>query len=417
MVLDVNFYKSNTIQHIHFNFFKVYGALSSYTGKYRIAWSFLLFAYTLSSPVFSADSSDQEKLETLKEQIEQLKQELQSDNKQKDHAVYLLQQAEKEVAKASHKLNQIKKKSSSLDNELSGLQQEQKQLQQQLSTNQEFLINQIRAAYSIGKQEYVKLLLNQEDPATVSRMMVYYQYFNQARANQLKKIDQRLLRLTTVSRDIETQSEKLDSLKQQAIKERELLKASRQQRSQVVASLSKSLKKKNHRLNSLLRDEQHLKKLLREIESQLSDVKLDLAPPKKFKQLKGKLRWPSSGTISARFGSLRKNSGNLKWKGVVIKTEAGGTVKAVAYGRVVFADWLRGFGMLIIIDHGDGYMSLYGHNEQLHKKLGDWVQAEEVIATSGNSGGQLATSLYFEIRHKGKPQDPVKWLMAGANNS
>ena len=146
-----------------------------------------------------------------------------------------------------------------------------------------------------------------------------------------------------------------------------------------------------------------------DVDVELDDVELNLATPKDFKQLKGQLSWPAKGKLTARFGGIRNNKGNLKWKGIVIQTQPGESIRAIAYGRVVFADWLRGFGMLLIIDHGKGYMSLYGHNEQLHKKLGDWVQAKEVIATSGNSGGQETTSLYFEIRYKGIPQNPNTW--------
>lgn len=372
--------------------------------------TYCLFSLVLySTSVFSANSPEIKKLETLKQQIQQLQLELKSENKEKDQAVYLLQQAEQEVASASHKLYQTEKNFNTTQRKLTALQQEEKQLGNQLSRNREYLINQIRAAYGIGKQEYVKLLFNQEDPASISRMVVYYQYFNKARTDKIDQIDTRLTRLQIIKNNIKLQSERLDKLRKEALSEQEILKSRKRDRSKVVASLNASLNEKSHRLKNLLRDEQHLKKLLQEIETQLQDVNLDLSPPKKFRQLKGELSWPTSGVIGARFGSLRNNSGSLKWKGVVIDTKPGNTIKAVAYGRVVFADWLRGFGMLLIIDHGDGYMSLYGHNEQLHKNLGDWVQANEVIATSGNSGGQLATSLYFEIRYKGKPQDPVKW--------
>jgi len=377
-----------------------------------IVWtSFILYFcfFSYQTDAYSADQPDENKLAALKLMIEKIQAELIADNKEKDQAVYLLQLAEKEVAKASNKLYQTENKLRLSQQKLESLQEEEKQLHQQLITNRLYLQNQIRAAYSIGKQEYVKLLLNQEDPASVARMVVYYQYFNQSRAHKLEQIDSRLLRLKTISQDIEAQTSKFKSLQQTAFDEKETLKNRRNQRSSVVASLSASLKKKNALLNSMLRDEQHLKKLLKEIETQLTDVQTDLTPPKAFGELKGQLQWPAIGQIAARFDSARNGAGNLKWKGVLIETQPGNTVNAVAYGRVVFADWLRGFGMLIIIDHGDSYMSLYGHNEQLHKKLGDWVQAGETIATSGHSGGQLATSLYFEIRHKGKPQDPVKW--------
>lgn len=377
--------------------------------KIRVLFFFAILFLLTTTPSNSATQTQQQKLEQLKNQIQQLQSELKADNKQKDKAVYLLQTAEKDVAAASKKLRVTERDFSISQKKLASLNNQESNLKVQLQENRDALISQIRAAYSMGKQEYVKLLLNQENPATLSRMVVYYQYFNQSRADRLQHIDKRLLRLKKVSREIERQSEKLLSLKKLAFNEREILKSKRSQRTEVVASLSASLRKKNQALNSMLRDEQHLKKLLQRIESQLKDVQLDLAPPKEFRQMKGQLIWPTTGTIASRFGSLRKNSGKLKWKGVVIETDVGNTIKAVAYGRVVFADWLRGFGMLLIIDHGSGYMSLYGHNEQLHKKMGDWVQANETIATSGNSGGHIATSLYFEIRHNGKPQDPVKW--------
>lgn len=370
---------------------------------------FIILGGMLPGVAFSASEDEQKKLETLKTQIQQLQNQLSEENRQKDHAVYQLQQAEKEVALASSKLRKTEKDLGKSQQKLTALKEEEQKLQHKFSENRKFLVKQIRAAYSIGKQEYVKLLLNQEDPATVSRMVTYYQYFNKSRASQMQKIDSRLARMQSVRRDIAAETEKLEFARQQIMDQRQTLKGRRTERANIVASLSESLREKNQLLNKLLRDEQHLKKLLRKIESQLEDVQLDLSPPQKFRQLKGKLTWPTTGKLAARFGSVRKNSGNLRWKGVVINTEPENAIKSVAYGRVVFADWLRGFGMLIIVDHGDGYMSLYGHNEQLHKKVGDWVQPREVIATSGRSGGQLATSVYFEIRYRGKPQDPVKW--------
>ena len=365
--------------------------------------------FLLSNVASSNEQDEKRKLEQLKTQIQDLQKQLKEDNQEKDQAVFLLQGAEKEVAAASRKLRKIQSDYSKSQHKLSQLKNNRKELLGKLGTNRELLVSQLRAAYSIGKQEYIKLLLNQENPGAVSRMVTYYQYFSQSRAEKLESINARLEKINNVSRQIQTQSEKLYSLKELAASESTSLKEKRNKRTEVVASISASLREKNKALNSLLRDEQHLKKLLNRIESQLNDVQLDLEPPKDFRDLKGQLLWPTTGRISARFGSIRNKSGNLKWKGIVIDTEAGNNVKAVAYGRVVFADWLRGFGMLLIIDHGDGYMSLYGHNEQLHKNIGDWIQSGEIIATSGKSGGQLATSLYFEIRHNGKPQDPLKW--------
>jgi len=376
--------------------------------RHRLTYGLIVLVLITSSQS-PAEESDKDKLDALQLKIEKLQSQLAEDNRDRDHAVYLLQLAEKEVSTASAKLRKTEFSFQASQQELQKLQNQEQDLKTQLSTNTEFLSNQIRAAYGIGNQEYVKLLLNQQDPSSVSRMLVYYRYFNQSRLDKLQSINHRLSELKEIRRNIETETATLANLKQSAFREREELKQQRSERNKVVASLTASLQQKKYVLDSMLRDEQHLKKLLNEIETQLKDVQLDLAPPKQFRQLKGELDWPVKGAIAAYFGTTRKNSGDIKWKGLVINTDYGAAITSVAYGRVVFADWLRGFGMLIIIDHGDGYMSLYGHNEQLHKKLGDWVQANETIATSGHTGGQMTTSLYFEIRHNGTPQDPVKW--------
>ena len=268
----------------------------------------------------------------------------------------------------------------------------------------------------MGKQEYIKLLLNQQNPSDVARMVMYYQYFNNSRLQHMKQIDTGIEELKTVKKEISGKSIRLQELKEEISEERKILETSRQQRKDLVAHLTSKLKSKDQVLQSLLRDEQHLKRLLNQLEDELGDVNLDLGDVKKFVSLRGKLPWPTRGKVSARFGSSRQ-TGNLKWKGIVIQTQPGDTIQAIAYGRVIFADWLRGFGMLIIVDHGQGYMSLYGHNQQLHKNLGDWVQPGEVIASAGNSGGQNISSLYFEIRHNGVPQNPAKWCRSTPNKS
>jgi len=360
--------------------------------------------------IASADSaSDEKKLAKLQRKINQLQLELEQDNKKKDKATYELKLAEQAISHSSIRLRRLDNKLSTAKTNLKKLNREQLELEKQTETNRFYLVKQIQASYAMGKQEYIKLLLNQQNPSRVARMVVYYQYFNESRVARLQEIDTSLSRLNEVSRGISENTEQLSQLRQQIIDDQKVLNTTRRQRQELVAQLSAKLSKKDQALQALLQDEQHLKRLLDQIESELGDVEKDLAAPKDFAQLQGQLPWPANGKLTARFGSMRNSAGNLKWKGIVIQTQAGENIRSVAYGRVVFADWLRGFGMLLIIDHGKGYMSLYGHNEQLHKKLGDWVQANEVIATSGNSGGQDTTSLYFEIRHNGVPQNPKKW--------
>lgn len=357
----------------------------------------------------SASNTDQQKkLADLQQKIDALQQELESDSKEKDQAVYQLKAAEIDIARQIGQLQSTDWQLSQQQQKLDSLMAQQHDMERQLAAHRDYLIKQIQAVYAIGKQEYIKLLLNQQNPSQLARMVVYYQYFNSSRADRINEITHNLLELRSVSDQIQNETDALKTLRTQAEENQRLLAAKQDQRRQLVANLSARLKNKDQALQDLLRDEQHLKRLLNQLESELQDIQPDLIPPTEFITQKGKLPWPTDGKITARFGSSRQ-TGDLKWKGVVIQTEAGMAVRAIAHGRVVFADWLRGFGMLIIVDHGKGYMSLYGHNQQLHKKPGEWVNGNETIASAGNSGGQKNSSLYFEIRHNGVPQNPDNW--------
>jgi len=362
------------------------------------------------------NSADQEKLTRLQQKIDTIQKELEADNKAKDQASYKLKQAEKAIARQSSQLRSIDQRLQQLQVKRGVLLDQQNELKQHMSIHRDYLTKQIQAAYAMGKQEYIKLLLNQQNPSDISRMVIYYQYLNTSRTDRINEITRNLSTLQDISEEIHSKTTELKSLKEEAEANKSALEANRKQRAELVATLSYQLKNKDQMLKALLRDEQHIKQLLNQLENELGDVQLDLNPPEEFMALKGKLPWPTQGKITARFGSSRQAS-ELKWKGVMIQTETGNDIRAIAYGRVIFADWLRGFGMLIIVDHGKGYMSLYGHNQELHKKLGDWVQGNEIIAAAGNSGGQKISSLYFEIRHNGVPQNPDKWCRPLASRS
>ncbi|MGD8567030.1 MAG: peptidoglycan DD-metalloendopeptidase family protein [Gammaproteobacteria bacterium] len=369
----------------------------------------LLISLFVAHPPAMADNSDQQKLTALRKQIHSLQQQLERDNQQQDRAVYQLKKIETDIAERYRQLQSINDDINASRQKLASLNQRRETLQQKLASHRDEFTRQVKAAYVLGKQEYVKLLFNQQDPANVARMVVYYQYFNNARARQLNEISNQLGELNKIGGQINDRNARLKTLRQQVIDETRQLKDRRQHRQQIVAKLTTRLQNKDQMLKSLQRDEKHLMRVLNQLQQQP-----DNRPPPvsndhlAFAQLKGRLPWPVTGKLAARFGSNR-NAGRLKWKGVLIDTATGNHIHAVAAGRVVFADWLRGFGMLVILDHGNGYMSLYGHNRQLHVTLGDRVQANEVIATAGSTGGQQISSLYFEIRHDGVPQNPAKW--------
>jgi septal ring factor EnvC (AmiA/AmiB activator) len=377
---------------------------------------FLLFVGSVHFTAY-ADNADQEKkLAKLQQKIETLQQELEADNRGKDQAVYKLKEVEKEIARHLGKLQSIDRQLQVQQAQLNSLMVQQDSMERQMSTLHDYLSKQIQTAYAMGNQEYIKLLLNQQNPSEVARMVVYYQYFNNSRAERLKEINHNLLELRNVGDQIRSNTDKFKALRLEAEENKRSLEANQEQRHLLVATISARLKDKNQALQDLLRDEQHLKRLLNQLENELKDVQLDLTPPEEFLSQKGRLPWPTEGKITARFGSARQ-TGDLKWQGVMIQTAAGDAIRAIAYGRIIFADWLRGFGMLIIVDHGKGYMSLYGHNQLLHKKPGDWVQGKEIIASTGDSGGQKTSSLYFEIRHNGVPQNPDKWCKSFPFNS
>lgn len=270
------------------------------------------------------------------------------------------------------------------------------------------LVKQIRSAYAMGRQEYLKILLNQEDPATLGRVLTYYDYLNQARGKRIDALMVSVERLKQVQAGLEQERLTLERLKARQLAEKQELESRRQARQRLLGELKQELADKDQRLAGLLRDEKELERLILALSEALADIPAEPGNYRPFVQRRGELKWPAKGALAARFGK-RRQVGDLTWQGVLIQAREGAPVKAVSRGRVAFADWLRGYGLLIIIDHGEGYMSLYGYNQALYKETGDWVEEGEVIAGVGNSGGHEHSALYFEIRRAGKPTNPARW--------
>jgi septal ring factor EnvC (AmiA/AmiB activator) len=266
----------------------------------------------------------------------------------------------------------------------------------------------MRAAYSIGRQEPLKLLLNQEDPALAGRMFAYYGYFGRARAGQIKAIADDVQRLAELTTELDAEDAELARLEQQQRAELSELEHARVQRSAVLAGLEAESRTRAQNLERLRAQQSGLEQLLKELRAAMERFPLEANDA--FAKLRGKLAWPVKGHLVARFGDAR--AGGVRWDGVLVATERGAPVKAVFDGRVIYADWLPGLGLLAIVDHGDGYLSLYGHNERLYKAAGDRVAAGEALAGAGDSGGSGRTELYFEIRKGGKPVDPRPWFRA-----
>ena len=272
----------------------------------------------------------------------------------------------------------------------------------------------MRAAYLMGRQERLKILLNQQDPATVSRVMVYYDYLSRARVQKMVQIQTDIQRLAETEEIIGEQESVLSELRVEQQKELAELRRSQDKRQAVLVALTRELSDQGEQLSRLQSDERELRTLLGGIEEALADIAVEHPQQLAFSGQRGRLAWPADGRLVNRFGAARL--GSLVWDGVMISAPEGQEVRAIHHGRVAFADWLRGFGLLLIVDHGDGFMTLYGHNRSLFKEAGDWVEVDEPIALVGSSGGRKSSGVYFGIRHHGRPIDPTQWCRRRAGD-
>lgn len=383
-------------------------------GRLRSWLQLLLLTMILFSHVAGADDSAADKakkLEKLRHDIQQLKTTLGNDYGQKSKLENALRDAEVNIARHSRELKKLAGQLAQKRGRLRELKQDKLTQRRKLDEQQRALTQQIRASYAMGRQGYLKILLSNEDPALIGRTLTYYQYFNQARARRIKSIGAGIARLENLETTIGSETRQLEQLldeQQQAQQQRE---QEHHHRQQILVKLNSEIGGKEQRLSQLLQDKEKLVRLLEQLRKALADIPPDSGDLQPFGKLLGKLALPTRGHIRHRFGS-RRSTGKLHWQGITIDAGAGKEVHAIYHGRVAFADWLRNFGMLIIIDHGDGYMSLYAHNQALYRDVGEWVDQGDVIATTGNSGGQDQSGLYFEIRHNGLPADPGRWIAA-----
>jgi len=355
----------------------------------------------------------QAQLKSLEADIAKFQKMLDQTKGQRDDLQNQLKQNEKKIGDLMKQIQEIQDKIDAGKHKVSSLKGRQQDLQDDKVAQQKLIAQQIRAAYRIGKQEYFKVVLNQQDPNQLSRMLTYYDYFNRARADQIDRYRDTISSLEQVKQQILVQNKTLDEDRQALAGQQAALLATQRNRQKTLVALNEQIRQTGSEIDTRRKDRSRLQALLDQITQSIANLPTptDTLP---FAGERGKLPMPVVGTIANQFHAAR-NDGKLRWDGILIEAPAGTPVKAIHYGRVVFSDWLRGFGLLLIIDHGDGYMSLYGHNQVLYQEVGDWVTAGQTIATVGDTGGQKRPGLYFEIRHKGKPADPLRWCKAGSN--
>ncbi|MBT5725483.1 MAG: peptidoglycan DD-metalloendopeptidase family protein [Gammaproteobacteria bacterium] len=376
----------------------------------------LIIVFLALLPVISAQAEQAEsqmeieaRLKALEKEISEYKETLDNTQGQKSEIEATLERNEQGINKLINEIDTIEKELDNTNDKVSSLTAKQKELLTVKSEQQYYIEQQIRAAYKIGSQEYLKVLLNQEDPNEIARMLTYYDYFNQARSRQIESYNLTLLDLGRVTQQLAEETVVLGSQRRALGEQQKTLANVQKEKQMTLKALISQIRTAGSALLKLEQDRGSLEQLLGKLEENLG--KLD-APrsAQPFAGMQGKLLLPVAGRISHRFGNQR-NQGKLRWHGIFIDAAEGESVHAVHYGRVVFSDWLRGFGLLMIISHGEGYMSLYGHNQALFRKTGDWVSAGEVVAAVGDSGGQDKTGLYFEIRIDGKPNNPQNWCV------
>jgi murein hydrolase activator len=347
-------------------------------------------------------------LEDIRTRIKDVETRIKSAQDETEKLQQELRDNEVTTAETLTRLHNIQANISKKNAELEELHFEKAEHDAALKKEKEKLTHQIRSAYQIGRNDYIKLILNQEDPALVGRALAYYDYHNRARSERINQVKQTLVHLEKIQTTIKNETEQLESLRSKHESKLSDFHQFRATRRDISSRLQKYIAEQGVELQTLQENERELGVLFQGLKKEKA-VTIEMfedMPP--FNTLKGKLTWPVKGKLLKRYGANKKG-GDLKWQGVLIDAETGTNVTAISTGKIVFADWFRNLGLLIIIDHGDGFMSLYGHNQNLLKNTGDWVLAGETIATVGDSGGQSDTALYFEIRKGAEPLNPSHW--------
>lgn len=375
-------------------------------------WASCALTVLVSGSIGAAPQADRKKaeaeLQAIKAQIGRISSQVNRDQVERDRLARELRAAELSVGSAREGLERVKSEHALRTARRAALAQDQHRHEVDLASARNDLASELRAAYLIGTEEPLKLLLNQQDPARVGRMFVYYSYFGRARAQQIDRVNAELGEIGRLDQALAAEETHLRQLESERHVQLSELERARQQRSQVLANLQSESRSRVQSLERLQRQKSGLERLLHDLERAVPSYPANGEDA--FARLRGKLAWPVSGRVLAHFGDTR--AGGIKWDGLRIATERGSPVRAISEGRVIYADWLSGLGLLAIVDHGSGYLSLYGHNDRLLKAAGDRVGAGETIAAAGDSGGQESPELYFEIRRAGKPIDPRPWFVS-----
>ena len=349
----------------------------------------------------------EQELEEVRERISELKRSMDRSAAARDRLTGKLQSAEVEISEKRIRLKELERERDYSISQKAKLDGQIEQREAELERESRELEAQVRAAYMSGSQERIKLLLNQRDPATLGRLITYYRYLNDYRAGNIETVSGHIRELAELRSKVAAEETRLVNLAKQRYDELTKLNTAQEKRQQLLVSFRDRMADEGREIEQLAAQEKDLSRLIAELSNILSDYPISSESP--FSEHKGRLTWPVAGSLVHDFGQPRVTD-QLRWNGVVLAAPRGREVRSVYHGRIVFSDWLAGLGLLVIVEHGEGYMTLYGYNETTLKNTGDWVAPGDVIATVGDSGGQARTALYFEIRRGTKPLNPRKWV-------
>ena len=354
------------------------------------------------------EADTQRRLAAVREEIATLSALRKNLDDERSEAAGAVREADQAVDQESRALREIDAEVAAQETELETLQQRRTALETSLGAQREALAALLRSAYALGRHEQLKLLLAQDRLDALARVLAYHRYFQRDRVERIRNLLTELDELAQVVRQVEVQRTALEASRagQQArIAE---LETQRGQRRTLLAGLETRFKDTGSRIQALGRDEKALAQLLEQLQDIFADIpdRLDAAQP--FAQRRGRLDPPLAGRTLVGYGAALPDGRTSQ--GWLIAASAGAPVRAIAHGRVAFSDWLKGYGLIVILDHGDGFMSLYAQNDSLHRDVGDWVGPGDTLASAGSSGGQSQPALYFELRRHGRPVDPRGWF-------
>ena len=351
----------------------------------------------------------EQNLAEVRSRIVALEKEFQKQTERRGATELELQKAERSESGLRRRLADTNGQLTTSREKLESLQNEAKDMQSEVRVYQAELEQQLRLAYVAGQDGWLQMILSERDPIQMGRELVYYSYIARQRHGLMDAVRDKLAQLDETRLSMEREEERLSEIQRDERERLKQISQAREERHLALADINKGIATQSDQITRLQGEAESLEALVAELTRVLADLPINDST--RFVDRKGQMNWPADGRLTRKFGQS-KADGHLRWDGVLLAAGAGTEVRAVHHGRVVFSDWLSGMGLLVVVEHGDGYLTLYGHNQDVVSEVGEWVNPDSVIAHVGDSGGQATSGLYFAIRKNGQPVDPHSWIAA-----